>query len=132
LGLAGKWGPIVREWLDVLLPADAHLRCQGRVFVLVTALGGGGTSPTSPRGSFGSSNVSSSTAASSISTIARSSSRSTRSTRSTRSSSSSGSGSDRGGTWSLAWPPLRRVRVTDFVDRADLIDALMASVSLSL
>jgi hypothetical protein len=29
----------------------------------------------------------------------------------------------------IAWPPLRRVRVTDFSDRNDLLDALMASVS---
>jgi hypothetical protein len=38
LGLAGKWGGIVREWLDELLPPDAADRCSGEVFVLVTAL----------------------------------------------------------------------------------------------
>ena len=31
LGLAGVWGGLVRTWLDVLLPADAHVRCSGRV-----------------------------------------------------------------------------------------------------
>lgn len=107
LGLAGKWGPIVREWLELLLPTDAHLRCKGRVFVLITAIGGGDTSTASPRGSFGSSTSSSN-------------------------ESSTRSCDGRRGAWSAAWPPLRRVRVTDFSDRGDLLDALMASVNLAL
>jgi len=76
----------------MLLPSDAHLRCKGRVFVLVTALGSGMTPSSSPLSSFGS-------------------------------SSSEGQG-----TSFAVWPPLRRVRVTDFVDRKDLLDALLASV----
>lgn len=36
LGLAGVWGGLVRTWLDVLLPADAHTRCSGRVKLVVT------------------------------------------------------------------------------------------------
>ena len=114
LGLAGKWGPIVREWLDTLLPSDAHLRCRGRVFVLVTALGSGSASSAGPLSSFGSSSSSSS-----------SSSRSS----SHGSSSGKGGGSGYQGNALIAWPPLRRVRVTDFSDRNDLLDALMASVS---
>ena len=34
-GLAGVWGPMVREWLDTLLPADAAERCRGRVYVVM-------------------------------------------------------------------------------------------------
>ena len=36
LGLAGVWGALVRAWLDGLLPEDAHLRCAGRVKLVVT------------------------------------------------------------------------------------------------
>ena len=36
LGLVGVWGGLVRAWLDALLPADAHVRCSGRVKVVVT------------------------------------------------------------------------------------------------
>lgn len=32
----GIWGPIVRTWLDELLPADAHSRCSSRVALLVS------------------------------------------------------------------------------------------------
>jgi hypothetical protein len=35
LGLAGVWGGLVREWLDQLLPPDAHARCDGRVHISV-------------------------------------------------------------------------------------------------
>ena len=34
-GLYGVWGPMVRTWLDELLPDDAHERCSGRVSVLI-------------------------------------------------------------------------------------------------
>ena len=36
LGLAGVWGGLVRAWLDALLPDDAHVRCSGRVKLVVT------------------------------------------------------------------------------------------------
>jgi len=67
-GLLGKWGFIVRDWLDALLPIDAHDRCRGQVHILVTQVA------------------------------------------------------------LLKWPPLKRIRVSDFTDRADLIEACMASV----
>lgn len=39
LGLLGIWGPLVRQWLDELLPADAHERCSGgRVRLIATEL----------------------------------------------------------------------------------------------
>jgi hypothetical protein len=38
LGLMGVWGRIVEEWLDALLPEDAHERCSGRVGVVYTVL----------------------------------------------------------------------------------------------
>ena len=38
LGLAGKWGGLVREWLDAVLPADAHERCRGKVHILVSTV----------------------------------------------------------------------------------------------
>jgi hypothetical protein len=34
-GLCGIWGPIVRNWLDELLPDDAAERCGGRVSLIV-------------------------------------------------------------------------------------------------
>ena len=34
-GLVGVWGPMIREWLDELLPADADEQCRGRVHILV-------------------------------------------------------------------------------------------------
>lgn len=34
----GVWGGLVEEWLDELLPADAHERCRGRITVVVTTL----------------------------------------------------------------------------------------------
>lgn len=37
-GLAGIWGPLIRQWLHDLLPHDAADRCNGRV-------GGGRDSP---------------------------------------------------------------------------------------
>lgn len=38
LGLFGCWGAIVEEWLNELLPPDAHEICSGRVFILVTSV----------------------------------------------------------------------------------------------
>jgi hypothetical protein len=38
LGLCGVWKPIVREWLEEVLPHDAHQRCGGRVHILLTTL----------------------------------------------------------------------------------------------
>jgi hypothetical protein len=38
LGLMGVWGRIVEEWLEELLPEDAHERCSGRVGVVYTVL----------------------------------------------------------------------------------------------
>jgi hypothetical protein len=38
LGLMGVWGRIVEEWLDELLPEDAHERCSGNVGVVYTVL----------------------------------------------------------------------------------------------
>ena len=38
LGLAMKWGELVREWLDIVLPADAHERCSGKVHILVSTV----------------------------------------------------------------------------------------------
>lgn len=32
-GLAGIWGGLIRDWLEALLPADAHLRCDDRVTI---------------------------------------------------------------------------------------------------
>eukprot|EP00471_Norrisiella_sphaerica_P013292 CAMPEP_0184504652 /NCGR_PEP_ID=MMETSP0113_2-20130426/52578_1 /TAXON_ID=91329 /ORGANISM="Norrisiella sphaerica, Strain BC52" /LENGTH=393 /DNA_ID=CAMNT_0026894307 /DNA_START=174 /DNA_END=1353 /DNA_ORIENTATION=- len=32
----GLFGPLIREWLDRLLPPDAHQRCSGRVRILLT------------------------------------------------------------------------------------------------
>ena len=73
LGLAGVWGPMVREWLEEVLPADAADRCRGRVTVVMLR--------------------------------ARN-----------------------------AWFPLllERVKVADYASRAELIDAVMASVHLPL
>ena len=34
-GLMGIWGPLIRSWLDELLPADADERTRGRVSLLV-------------------------------------------------------------------------------------------------
>jgi len=31
MGLAGVWGPIVRSWLEEILPSDAAQRCHSRV-----------------------------------------------------------------------------------------------------
>ncbi|KAJ1445640.1 hypothetical protein M885DRAFT_414770, partial [Pelagophyceae sp. CCMP2097] len=70
LGLLGCWGAIIRDWLDAVLPADAHVRCAGEVTIVVTA-------------------------------------------------------------WEpFRWPPLRRLCVADFGDRAELIDACMASAHI--
>jgi hypothetical protein len=68
LGLAGRWGLLVEEWLDLLLPADAHEVCKGNVTVLVTNVG--------------------------------------------------------------VWPVLKRQYVSDFRDRDDLIQALLASIHI--
>jgi len=38
LGLMGVWGRIVEEWLEALLPEDAHVLCSGRVGVVYTVL----------------------------------------------------------------------------------------------
>lgn len=37
-GLQGVWGAILRQWLDELLPEDAHERCQGRVKIIATRM----------------------------------------------------------------------------------------------
>ena len=36
LGLCGKWGALVHDWLQALLPEDAAARCSGRCRVVVT------------------------------------------------------------------------------------------------
>eukprot|EP00798_Chlamydomonas_sp_ICE-L_P005090 gene5090-34888_t len=38
MGLVGALGPIVEEWLDDLLPANAHKLCNNKVTVVVTTL----------------------------------------------------------------------------------------------
>jgi len=38
-GLAGIWGEMVREWLDALLPDDAHERSSSKCELLVTPFG---------------------------------------------------------------------------------------------
>ena len=81
LGLAGRWGGLVREWINALLPMDAHERCRGKVHVLITHIA---IDPFAPEGS----------------------------------------------PQKLSWPLLKRVRVTDFRDRADLVDCVMASVHI--
>ena len=78
LGLGGRWGIIVRDWLERLLPVDAAERCRGNVAILVTQLGPLEDNPLGV----------------------------------------------------LGWPPLRRSRIADFSDRADLVDCLMASVHI--
>lgn len=35
-GLAGIWGGLVREWLEELLPENAHVLCKSRVQVIAT------------------------------------------------------------------------------------------------
>lgn len=35
-GLAGIWGPLVKQWLEELLPEDAHEMCSSRVKVIAT------------------------------------------------------------------------------------------------
>merc|ERR1719353_2382591 len=35
LALVGIWGRLVREWLEELLPEDAHLTCESRVKVVL-------------------------------------------------------------------------------------------------
>lgn len=35
LGILGMWGRFVREWLERILPEDAHERCSGRVFIRI-------------------------------------------------------------------------------------------------
>lgn len=35
-GLAGIWGSLVRQWLEDLLPEDAHLSCNARVKIIAT------------------------------------------------------------------------------------------------
>jgi hypothetical protein len=37
-GLAGIWGGLVRQWLEELLPEDAHEMCSGRVKVIATRM----------------------------------------------------------------------------------------------
>lgn len=37
-GLAGVWGPLVRQWLDELLPQDAADLCSSRLFLQVLEL----------------------------------------------------------------------------------------------
>lgn len=38
LGLMGIWGGLVRQWLDELLPCDAHATCTGHVHILAIRL----------------------------------------------------------------------------------------------
>ncbi|GAX80652.1 hypothetical protein CEUSTIGMA_g8087.t1 [Chlamydomonas eustigma] len=38
MGLTGIWGGLVEQWLDELLPENAHEMCGGRVTVVVTTL----------------------------------------------------------------------------------------------
>lgn len=38
LGLLGVWGSLVEQWLDDLLPEDAHERCRGRITIIITKL----------------------------------------------------------------------------------------------
>lgn len=38
LGLMGVWGDIVREWMEELMPDDAHEICSGRVHLLLSAV----------------------------------------------------------------------------------------------
>jgi hypothetical protein len=38
LGLCGKWGNMVEDWLRLILPEDAHERCSGTTGILVTTL----------------------------------------------------------------------------------------------
>jgi hypothetical protein len=89
LGLAGKWGGIVRQWLDELLPENAAEICRGKVFILVTTV------------------------------------------------PDVGQLTQQSGFSPLALPlllplalPLRRLRVSDFRDKDDLIDCCMASVHI--
>lgn len=35
LGLVGIWGGLIRQWLDELLPDDAHDLASGRVHVVI-------------------------------------------------------------------------------------------------
>ncbi|CAI5487585.1 unnamed protein product, partial [Closterium sp. Naga37s-1] len=37
-GLAGVWGRLVGEWLDLMLPADAHTRCTHRLSLHIVTL----------------------------------------------------------------------------------------------
>eukprot|EP00884_Botryococcus_braunii_P003557 jgi/Botrbrau1/13201/Bobra.0351s0014.2 len=39
LGLLGIWGSIVRQWLEDLLPQDAHTICSGKVHLLLNEVG---------------------------------------------------------------------------------------------
>ena len=85
-GLYGIWGPIIRQWLDELLPSDAAERCRGRVSLLVNE----------PRIA-----VPLLPVAGSVLT-------------------------------DMGYPCVARRAVSDFTDRADLIDAAMASVHIPL
>lgn len=38
LGLTGVWGSLVEEWLNELLPDNAHELCRGRVTLIVTTM----------------------------------------------------------------------------------------------
>eukprot|EP00854_Cymbomonas_tetramitiformis_P003567 gene3567-4495_t len=38
LGVLGVWGPLIHQWLEVLLPDDAATRCRHRVHVTVLEL----------------------------------------------------------------------------------------------
>jgi len=34
----GLFGPLIKQWLEILLPKDAHMRCSGRVRLLLTQM----------------------------------------------------------------------------------------------
>uniref|UniRef100_A0A7S2XFS4 PNPLA domain-containing protein n=1 Tax=Lotharella oceanica TaxID=641309 RepID=A0A7S2XFS4_9EUKA len=36
----GLFGPLIRKWLEILLPDDAHIRCSNRVRILLTRVPG--------------------------------------------------------------------------------------------
>lgn len=36
LGVCGIWSGMVKEWLELLLPDDAHTRCSGRTHIIVS------------------------------------------------------------------------------------------------
>eukprot|EP00469_Lotharella_globosa_P012881 CAMPEP_0167779026 /NCGR_PEP_ID=MMETSP0111_2-20121227/4582_1 /TAXON_ID=91324 /ORGANISM="Lotharella globosa, Strain CCCM811" /LENGTH=345 /DNA_ID=CAMNT_0007669399 /DNA_START=23 /DNA_END=1059 /DNA_ORIENTATION=- len=36
----GLFGPLIRQWLEILLPPDAHIRCTNRIRILLTRVPG--------------------------------------------------------------------------------------------